>query len=40
MNGKGDTNRPKTVDYKTWKKNYESIFGKDRTIKKDEKKKR
>mgnify|MGYP001330380475 CR=1 FL=1 len=40
MNGKGDTNRPKTVDYQTWKKNYESIFVKDKKIKKDEKKKR
>ena len=27
-NGKGDKRRPKTVDYKTWGKNYEQIFGK------------
>jgi hypothetical protein len=28
QNGKGDKRRPKTVDYKTWEKNYEQIFGK------------
>ena len=39
MNGKGDRNRPKTVDYKTWQKNYESIFGKDKEVKQDERKK-
>ena len=27
-NGKGDKPRPKTVDNKTWSKNYERIFGK------------
>jgi hypothetical protein len=27
-NGKGDRNRPKTIDYDTWDKNYENIFGK------------
>lgn len=27
-NGKGDINRPKTVDRKTWEKNYERIFKK------------
>ncbi len=32
-NGKGDKRRPKSVDYKTWEKNYERIFRK----KKDEK---
>lgn len=28
MNGKGDKPRPKSVDYKTWSKNFEAIFGK------------
>jgi hypothetical protein len=28
QNGKGDKRRPKSVDYKTWEKNYENIFGK------------
>jgi hypothetical protein len=27
-NGKGDKSRPKSVDYKTWEKNYERIFRK------------
>lgn len=27
-NGKGDKPRPKTIDNKTWSKNYERIFGK------------
>ena len=27
QNGKGDKNRPKTVDYDTWNKNWENIFG-------------
>ena len=27
-NGKGDKNRPKTVSYKVWEKNWEKIFGK------------
>lgn len=26
-NGKGSKPRPKNVDYKTWEKNYERIFG-------------
>jgi len=25
-NGKGDTNRPKSVSYKQWSENYEKIF--------------
>jgi hypothetical protein len=28
QNGKGDKRRPKNIDYKTWGKNYEKIFGK------------
>jgi hypothetical protein len=28
QNGKGDKPRPKSVDYKTWSKNYERIFRK------------
>lgn len=28
QNGKGDKRRPKSIDYKTWEKNYENIFGK------------
>jgi hypothetical protein len=27
QNGKGSKPRPKSVDYKTWEKNYERIFG-------------
>lgn len=27
-NGKGDSNRPKSVDYETWSNNYDAIFGK------------
>ena len=27
QNGKGSKRRPKTVDQKTWEKNYERIFG-------------
>jgi hypothetical protein len=27
QNGKGDKNRPKTVDSNTWNKNWENIFG-------------
>lgn len=27
-NGKGDKRRPKSINYKTWEKNYENIFGK------------
>jgi hypothetical protein len=30
QNGKGSKQRPKSVDQKTWKKNYERIFGKKR----------
>lgn len=30
QNGKGSKPRPKTVDQKTWDKNYERIFGKKR----------
>lgn len=26
-NGKGSKRRPKSIDYKTWEKNYEKIFG-------------
>ena len=25
--GKGSKRRPKNIDYKTWEKNYERIFG-------------
>lgn len=28
QNGKGDKRRPKSINYKTWEKNYEKIFGK------------
>jgi hypothetical protein len=28
QNGKGSKRRPKTVDQKTWDKNYKRIFGK------------
>ena len=28
QNGKGDKRRPKSIDYNTWEKNYENIFGK------------
>ena len=27
QNGKGSRQRPKGVDYKTWSKNYDRIFG-------------
>jgi len=30
-NGKGSKPRPKSVDQKTWDKNYERIFGKKRS---------
>jgi hypothetical protein len=30
QNGKGSKQRPKSVDQKTWEKNYERIFGKKR----------
>ena len=29
-NGKGDINRPKTVSYEEWAKNYERIFKKEK----------
>ena len=32
QNGKGDKRRPKNIDYKTWEKNYEKIFGKKQKI--------
>jgi hypothetical protein len=37
QNGKGDKRRPKSVDYKTWEKNYDRIFrnkNNDKTSKK------
>lgn len=34
QNGKGSRQRPKTVDQKTWDKNYERIFGKKESKKK------
>lgn len=27
QNGKGSKRRPKNVDYETWEKNYERVFG-------------
>jgi hypothetical protein len=30
QNGKGSKRRPKSIDQKTWDKNYERIFGKKR----------
>jgi hypothetical protein len=30
QNGKGSKTRPKSVDQKTWEKNYDRIFGKKR----------
>lgn len=33
-NGKGSAQRPKSVDQKTWDKNYERIFGKKKSSKK------
>lgn len=30
QNGKGSKSRPKSVDYKTWSKNYENIFKKSK----------
>jgi len=38
QNGKGDKPRPKSVDYKTWSKNYESIFRKKKNNGKTNKK--
>ena len=34
-NGKGDKTRPKSVDYKTWGKNYDRIFRKRKKKKND-----
>jgi len=34
QNGKGSKRRPKSVDQKTWDKNYERIFGKKNSNKK------
>ena len=39
QNGKGDKRRPKSVDYKVWKKNYERIFRKHKHDKTNEKSK-
>ena len=33
QNGKGDKRRPKNIDYKTWEKNYERIFRKQKDVK-------
>ena len=32
QNGKGDKRRPKNIDYKTWEKNYERIFRKQKDV--------
>lgn len=37
QNGKGDKRRPKNVDYKTWEKNYERIFRKQKDVKTNKK---
>jgi hypothetical protein len=37
QNGKGSKRRPKSVDYKTWEKNYERIFGIRKKVKKNSK---
>lgn len=37
QNGKGSKRRPKSVDYKTWEKNYERIFGVRKKVKKNSK---
>lgn len=34
-NGKGSKSRPKSIDYKTWEKNYEKIFRKHINKKQD-----
>jgi hypothetical protein len=34
QNGKRDRRRPKSIDYKTWEKNYEKIFKKSKKKKK------
>jgi hypothetical protein len=33
MNGKGSKRRPKSVDQKTWDKNWDKIFSKKKKIK-------
>jgi hypothetical protein len=33
QNGKGSKPRPKSVDHKTWEKNYERIFRKNKSKK-------
>lgn len=38
-NGKGDKNRPKSVSYKIWSKNYEKIFGHKKRQRKETNKK-
>lgn len=37
QNGKGSRPRPKSVDYKTWEKNYDRIFKKETKSKKSPK---
>jgi hypothetical protein len=37
QNGKGDKRRPKSIDYKTWEKNYEKIFRKKSNVNTKEK---
>ncbi len=37
QNGKGDKRRPKNIDYKTWEKNYERIFRKQKDVKTNKK---
>lgn len=39
QNGKGDRRRPKSIDYKTWEKNYERIFRKNKNDTTDKKSK-
>lgn len=31
QNGKGSKRRPKSIDYKTWSKNYDKIFKKKKS---------
>ncbi len=31
QNGKGDKRRPKSVDYETYSRNWDAIFGKSKT---------
>lgn len=37
QNGKGDKRRPKSVDYQTWQKNWDKIFGKKTKEKQNDK---